>query len=461
MTDIFDNIPANILDQFNKNTFLDGDPSGVYPTREYTDHPSTNKRAIGAKTDELKVKGSFKDIDLDLLQVGASQAGFSQVKETKSGHVIQYDDTKGNERIMIKHRLGSGVEIRADGTMILNSVKNSVRVTANDDKVLIDGDGEIQYNGNLKLKVAGDFDLEVGGDYNVSVAGDVEEKIKRGYQRDVTGNVENTITGDRTETIVGSNTRMILGQNNDLIKGNNFLNVGGQMQHFVGDTLTMTAEHEVVLTTLSANISASSLAVQGDSGTIGGANMVYYGHTAHIPRVNATSVHATQGVIATVGMTAPTFNGNLSGNANTSGTAGAIGAGSGQSPVTITPAPDSDTSQPTTEILNDTLNASPIGIRRVTIDEQDFIKDAIDRSKNYGGVSKTDLDTKEARSKLRDPNNLNNEEFIGAIISEGIISSDFASVAPRKINRMVGSEKTLQRGDKNIGPASGAEDIFE
>ena len=254
---------------------------------------------------------------------------------------------------------------------------------------------------------------------------------------------------------------MVLGQNNDMIKGNNFLNVGGQMQHFVGDTLTMTAEHEVVLTTLSANISASSLAVQGDSGTIGGANMVYYGHTAHIPRVNATSVHATQGVIATVGMTAPTFNGNLSGNANTSGTAGAIGAGSGQSPVTITPAPDSDTSQPTTEILNDTLNASPIGIRRVTIDEQDFIKDAIDRSKNYGGVSKTDLDTKEARSKLRDPNNLNNEEFIGAIISEGIISSDFASVAPRKINRMVGSEKTLQRGDKNIGPASGAEDIFE
>ena len=117
-------------------------------------------------------------------------------------------------------------------------------------------------------------------------------------------------------------------------------------------------------------------------------------------------------------MTAPTFNGNLSGNANTSGTAGAIGAGSGQSPVTITPAPDSDTSQPTTAILNDTLNASPIGIRRVTIDEQDFIKDAIDRSKNYGGVSKTDLDTKEARSKLRDPNNLNNEEFIGAIISE-------------------------------------------
>ena len=61
---------------------------------------------------------------------------------------------------------------------------------------------------------------------------------------------------------------------------------------------------------------------------------------------------------------------------------------------------------------------------------------------------------------MRDPNNLNNEEFIGAIISEGIISSDFASVAPRKINRMVGSEKTLQRGDKNIGPASGAEDIF-
>ena len=37
--------------------------------------------------------------------------------------------------------------------------------------------------------------------------------------------------------------------------------------------------------------------------------MVYYGHTAHIPRVNSTSVHATA-------MYATTFHGDLTGKAD-------------------------------------------------------------------------------------------------------------------------------------------------
>ena len=59
--------------------------------------------------------------------------------------------------------------MRADGSVVYSSTKNTVRVTAQDEKVIVDGDGELQYNGNLKLKVAGDFDVEVGGDFNVNV----------------------------------------------------------------------------------------------------------------------------------------------------------------------------------------------------------------------------------------------------------------------------------------------------
>ena len=42
------------------------------------------------------------------------------------------------------------------------------RNTFADEKVIVEGDGEVVYNGNLKMRVAGDFDLEVGGDFNVT-----------------------------------------------------------------------------------------------------------------------------------------------------------------------------------------------------------------------------------------------------------------------------------------------------
>ena len=74
---------------------------------------------------------------------------------------------------MIRHRTGSGVEMRADGTVVYGSTNNTVRVTARDEKVIVEGDGEIVYNGNLSMRVAGDFDLEVGGDFNVNVIGEV------------------------------------------------------------------------------------------------------------------------------------------------------------------------------------------------------------------------------------------------------------------------------------------------
>ena len=100
-------------------------------------------------------------------------------------------------------------------------------------------------------------------------------------------------------------------------------------------------------------MSATKFGLLADSGTIGGTDIVYYGKSAHVPRVNVTSLHASQGIIADVGMTAPTFNGNLSGNASTAGTAGtaAIGpaGGSAQASVTFTSATNKVTVEPTTK----------------------------------------------------------------------------------------------------------------
>lgn len=444
-------VPAGIR---KENGFAD--PNEAYPKKSFLNAPSVNEKARGTKRVNVELGGGNADLDLELKDEPASIYPNSQVKETASGHIVEYDDTPGAERIMIRHRTGSGVEMRANGTMIYGSVGNTIKVTAQDEKVIVDGDGELHYNGNLKLKVAGDFDLEVGGDFNVRVDGDIDQTIKRSYKQDIGKSKEVKIVESRSETIGIDGTTFIHGNSTNTIKKSNNIFVGEDEAHHVGGTLFMTAENEVSLSTKSINATASSLAVLGDSGTIGGTNIVYYGHTAHIPRINATSVHATQGVIADVGMTAPTFNGNLSGNASTAGKsaiASALGAGAGsaQATVTITPAADSDTLEPTTSILNELLEQSTVAIKRVAIDTFGGLFDRLNRKTHYGGLSTTDLTTRQVRSKLRDPNALNNEKFTNACQAEGILSAFFTRQSILTTDRIVSGKKSLRIPSTIIG----------
>jgi hypothetical protein len=165
--------------------------------------------------------------------------------------------------------------------------------------------------------------------------------------------------------------------------------------------------------------------------------MVYYGKTAHIPRINSTSIHAT------------TFHGDLNGvaekanEANKAGTAVPGPAGTGGTP-TVTTATNKVTAEPTTSLLNDALENSSIGIKRVDIDTSKGLFNRLNRLDHYGGVSKTDLTTRQVRSKLRDPNNINNETFTGACIAEGILSPFFSREAILTVDRIVSNEKSLR-----------------
>ena len=441
------------------------DPDGKFPRKSQVGSPSTNFQATGFKTKEVYKGGATLGVDLDLKDEGASEYPSNQVKETESGHIIEYDDTFGRERIMLRHRSGSGVEMRADGSIVISSTKNNVNITAADQKVIVEGDAEIVYNGNVKMRVAGDFNLEVGGNFTSNVSGDVDKIIKGALIEDIGKNHDLAIQGNRAETILGTKTETILGNRFATVKGNFENEVMGNMEQIVGDTMTLTAENGIVVSSLDINIAASDLSVFGDSGTIGGANMVYYGHTAHIPRVNSTSVHATA-------MYATTFHGDLTGKADEANQAdhalSAVNAsvGSPTGPGTnvndTTTAADSSTAQPTHVIMYDYLNQTENGIRRIEVDPDDEIKNAVDRSVNYGGVSKFELTTASARSKLRDPNNLRNKTFTGAIMAEGLISKDeFPKPIPKKTGRIASADKAPQRGEGVLGTQDGSNKVFK
>ena len=441
------------------------DPNGAFPKARSIGLTGVNPRATGAETGGVYLGGGSKGVGWELAEEVGAEYPLCQVKETSSGHIQEFDDTYGRERIMLRHKTGAGVEMFADGSVAITSTKNSIRTVVGDEKVKVEGDAELIYSGNVTMRVAGDFNLDIGGNFKTFVGGDILSETRGSFLQDVEKNVDLRVVGDKAQSIAGSSTETVLGNKFSTIKVDHELEVGGRFHQNVGDEIVLTSENEIVIATRDLNVDASSLTLAGDSGHIGGDEIVMYAKTAHIPRVNSTSIHASQGVIADVGMTAPTFNGNLSGNANTAGTAGtaAVGmsAGSAQGAVTFTSATNKVTATITKEVNQEYLNKTDLGIKRIQIDPNDDFAEKIDRSSNYGGLSKVDLTTERARSKLRDPNNLKNQTFTGALVAANIISKNFAVPTPVKFGRIVGPEKNIMRGVEDIGTQDGKAKTFK
>ena len=395
------------------------DPSSSFPKKDYLNTSSSNQSARGLKINKVYTGGGYKNISLNLKPVQPSVYPYNQVKETVSGHVQEIDDTPGAERMLFRHRTGSGVEMRADGTVIISSVGNTVRITAKDEKVIVDGDAEMVYNGNLSLQVAGNFDVVVGGDYNVTVGGNKNDEVRGSHKQQVRKTQKTIVTEHQSNFVGGTQTETILGSANKIIKGNVKQIVEGGFDFYSGDDITMTAEDTIVMSADNTNIAANDMTVIGASGTIGGAGITHYGNT---------------------------FHGSLNGVANGANVAGGLGPPGSQ---TIT-----STVQATSGIMNDYLHNSSFGIREVSVDPGNKLKGSFDRTEDYGGVANRELTVAEVRSKLRDANTLNNRKFIGAMIAEGKLNPKYIQSTPKKIGRTVGLDAEAKRGLQPIGNKS-------
>ena len=439
-------------------SYSDGrsDPDKRFPKKEYVGVSSVNNVARGARVSNVYIGGSIPGLDLELNDEPSTQYPENQVKETSSGHIIEYDDTNGRERVMIRHRTGSGVEMRADGTVIMSSTNNMLRIVAANEKVIVEGDGEVVYNGNLKMRVTGDFDLEVGGDFNVNVVGNKEEVIKSSYVESISKNKTSTVGENKAETIVGEDILTSLGNKTQIIKGNYENICEGLVEIDAGGNLVMTSEKKSIMTSPDVNISAKNLSVIGDSGTVGGESITQY-----FNNIFARSATFTEGV------TAPTFHGDLNGtakealDANKAATAVVGPASPGGYSVNNTATNTNQTSKPTTAILTSVINSPEYGVRQVEVDTFNDLKFSVDRTRSYGGISKEDLTTKSARSKLRDPNNISNQTLMGEILSDGTISKNGINAIPPKFSRVVNVNDKIQRGTEPIGPSNPKAKVFQ
>jgi hypothetical protein len=439
------------------------DPTGEFPRKEYWGESSINRAARGEggvgqkeKPNDLTISATFPTIDMGLEVDGKSVTGrskypFNKVTETYSGHVIEIDDTEGNERVLIRHRTGSGIEMRKDGTIYISATQDRYETVGADCKIVVEGNTEIAYEGNLDMWVGGNFNLDVGGNNNVKIQGERKTRVAKDDRTTVSGNLEHTTKGNSKLAVMGILTDAVLGaQRKTMTKGAHEISAEGKVDLVSDTTLLLSGKDEAVMVSTACNISGTTVSALGMKGAFGGDACDFFGKSFSGPLgPQPYSGAAFYGSV--IGTSLYSTFSQFAGESLRAGTAGSLGApGWGLS--TIPPvAPIPPTSPPpNTALVGLHLAGGAYAIRTVTIDAGGVLKSKILNLDSYGGVfNDGEPSTQDARSAMRDP--ANKDKIYGDLASDEIIGSGSETQVPPKIGRTAGQANSTAIGTKPLG----------
>jgi hypothetical protein len=450
------------------------DPSGEFPKREHYHGSNVSKAARGVSGVRLPRQGSVSGLDLSGVEKPLAVSPYNQVKETPSGHIIEINDTPGAEGLVVKHRSGSGVEFRPDGSLVVSSRSNRIEVTAGEHAVIVEGDGQLIYHGNLTLTVSGDYNVNVGGAYNLNVTGDKVEDVVGASRRRCGKTSSEVVLGDKDTKVVGHRASLCLQDDFQAVKGAFSQNVQGNVEFCTAGALAMAAGTEFSLVGMSGIISANVLSVVMSTGVVGGEDVKHVGNVYSGPAEGTGSL--------------TTFYGNLVGIASEALTAkyaqraakayssqqailatsailayGTTGAAAPTPPVAndmlVLPLykmnsvwhTDPPSLQPNGPIIGSILGRSSVGIRNVQIDPDDGLLNALTRINDYAGKLDRTPTTAEVRSLLRDEEHLSDPVLTSQLLAEGRLNPAYNRVTPEALRRVAGKEPTPQFGSTLIG----------
>ena len=98
---------------------------------------------------------------------------YNNVMETECGHVKEYDDTPGVERITERHKSGTRYEIDPNGTKNETIVRDNYQLVMGHDTLEVRGNVKIVVSGDVDIAVAGSLDANVTGTSNLTSTGDI------------------------------------------------------------------------------------------------------------------------------------------------------------------------------------------------------------------------------------------------------------------------------------------------
>ena len=184
--------------------FLDGSKQefivqGTLPTK--TDGVEDNNIRVRAGPDPHAGEpiGEYQPVS-----TYAPEYPYNNVMETESGHLKEYDDTKGHERITERHMSGTQYEVCADGTKNERIVRDNYRLVVGHDTLEVFGNVRIIVSGQADIAVAKDVNIAVGGNLTADVTGNMTAGVEGNMYASVTGDMVSVVGGDSTNTITGT-----------------------------------------------------------------------------------------------------------------------------------------------------------------------------------------------------------------------------------------------------------------
>ena len=230
------------------------DPNGVYP--KYINEPDVNRLAVNdpskkhpslAIREQARVLGiptaDFNTMDNADGSISEASDGtlwnqpelpyaaiypYNHVYESESGHLLEFDDTTNNERIHLRHKSGTGLEIfpNGDQTTITN---NSYSITKGTIYHYITGDSHTTINGHHKLFINKDgsannhYDIQVGPGANVNIHVDNGDL----NLHSTNGRINMNAGGDYNLKVGGNMTVSVAGEFNQTVEGGSNYNTSG------------------------------------------------------------------------------------------------------------------------------------------------------------------------------------------------------------------------------------------
>lgn len=205
------------------------DPNKEYPKKDYANYPDTNKLAIGVyeKTAiEKRMKSTRTDIETvkgdpwdEPSPAYGAKYPFNQTFETEAGHLVEFDNTPGQERIHVYHKKGSFIEIDVNGSSVRKVVGDNYEILERNNYVYVRGAYKMTVEGATQILVKNDVDLQIHGTTNATINGNFSTKVA--------GDVNITAGGNYNVRAKSFNL-FTLGDFNSSIAGDfNFSTTGG------------------------------------------------------------------------------------------------------------------------------------------------------------------------------------------------------------------------------------------
>jgi hypothetical protein len=102
----------------------------------------------------------------------APQYPHNKVTQSESGHITEYDDTPGAERIHICHRSGSFIEFHPDGQVTYKSLHHGYTISMGDYNIGVKGTCNISVEGTTNIYSRGNLNLQSDSNINMTTKQD-------------------------------------------------------------------------------------------------------------------------------------------------------------------------------------------------------------------------------------------------------------------------------------------------